>query len=122
VFLSRREIMDKFRTIRSWSRRFPLISNPIYLDFVAGYRDLRCTPWGNPTCNPQGWKSPCYLITDAHYPTYKAFMQSTNWDYYRAGKDPRCAQCMVHCGYEPTVVCEMTLKDLVRMAEWNLHD
>lgn len=121
VFLTRQEIMDKFRTIRTWTDRFPIISNPIYLDFLVGIRSLHCTPWGNPTRNPQGWKSPCYLITDTHYPTFSELMEKTDWNYYVSGKDPRCSQCMVHCGYEPTVVRQMTGKDLLRMIKWNIN-
>jgi len=121
VFLTRQEIMQKFREIRRWGRRFPLISNPLYLDFVAGGRKLQCTPWGNPTRNTRGWKSPCYLITDTHYPTFRELMEQTDWDHYVSGKDPRCAQCMVHCGFEPTVVLEMNGKDLLRMVKWNLY-
>ncbi len=121
VFLTREEIIGKFQQIRSWQHRFPLISNPIYLDFLSGDRQLQCTPWGNPTRNTQGWKAPCYLITDAHYPTYGELMESTDWDYYASGRDPRCRQCMVHCGYEPTVVRQMTGWDMLRMIRWNLH-
>lgn len=121
VFLTRREITDKFQQIRKWQHRFPLISNPIYLDFLCGKRKLQCTPWGNPTRNPQGWKSPCYLITDGHHADFDELMRLTDWDYYASGKDERCAQCMVHCGFEPTVVRQMTGKDLWRMIEWNLH-
>ena len=121
VFMTRNEITEKFRRIRTWGRRFPLISNPIYLDFVAGRRSLHCTPWGNPTRNPQGWKSPCYLITDAHYATFDELMKKTDWDYYVEGKDPRCSQCMVHCGYEPTIALEMTGKDVLTMIRWNLY-
>ena len=121
VFLNRKEITQKFNQIRKWQKRFPLISNPIYMDFLAGNRPLKCTPWGSPTRNVQGWKSPCYLITDTHYPTYKELIEKTDWEHYASGKDPRCAQCMVHCGFEPTVIREMTGKDLLRMVEWNLH-
>jgi hopanoid biosynthesis associated radical SAM protein HpnH len=121
VFLSRDEIMQKFKIIRHWGRRFPLISNPLYLEFVAGERHLQCTPWGNPTRNTQGWKSPCYLITDTHYDAYGDFLAQTDWDHYVSGKDPRCAQCMVHCGFEPTVVLQMNGQDLLRMIKWNLY-
>jgi len=121
IFLTREEIVEKFKTIRGWQNRFPLISNPIYLDFLAGDRRFRCTPWGNPTRNPRGWKSPCYLITDTHYGSYRDLMERTDWDHYVEQRDPRCAQCMVHCGYEPTVVREMTGRDLWRMIRWNLH-
>ncbi len=120
VFLTRQEIMDKFRRIQTWAKRFPIISNPIYLDFVTGKRFLQCTPWGNPTRNPQGWKSPCYLITDSHYGSFSELMEKTDWEHYVSGKDPRCAQCMVHCGFEPTVVRQMTGKDLLRMIRWNV--
>lgn len=121
VFLTRQEIMAKFKRIRTWQDRFPLISNPIYLDFLTGERHFKCTPWGNPTVNSRGWKSPCYLITDTHYASYAELMEKTDWEHYVSGKDPRCAQCMMHCGYEPTVVREMTGRDLLRMVKWNLH-
>jgi hopanoid biosynthesis associated radical SAM protein HpnH len=121
IFLTRQEIMEKFRRIRHWSQRFPLISNPIYLDFLAGHLDLDCTPWGNPTRNPRGWKSPCYLITDTHFDSYSEFMAQTDWDHYASGRDPRCEQCMVHCGYEPTIVRSMNGRNLLRMLRWNLH-
>lgn len=121
IFLNRQEITEKFKIIRTWWRRFPIISNPVYLDFCAGIRHLSCTPWGNPTRNPKGWKSPCYLITDTHFPTYREFMEKTDWEYYASGQDPRCRQCMVHCGYEPTVVRSLGGRDILRMILWNLH-
>ncbi len=70
VFLTRNEIVKKFQEISTWGRDFPIISNPLYLEFVSGKRSLKCTPWGNPTRNSQGWKSPCYLITDTHYQSF----------------------------------------------------
>ena len=121
VFLTRSEIVKKFREISSWERDFPIISNPLYLEFVSGKRSLKCTPWGNPTRNSQGWKSPCYLITDTHYRTFAELMDRTDWDHYVSGADPRCSQCMVHCGFEPTTVRQMGLKDLFRMLKWNLN-
>ncbi|HYA40633.1 MAG TPA: adenosyl-hopene transferase HpnH [Syntrophobacteraceae bacterium] len=120
VFLTRSDIVEKFREISTWGRNFPIISNPLYLEFVSGKRSLQCTPWGNPTRNSQGWKSPCYLITDTHYRTYAELMDRTDWDYYVSGADPRCSQCMVHCGFEPTIVRRMGFKDLLRMLRWNL--
>jgi hopanoid biosynthesis associated radical SAM protein HpnH len=119
-FLDREEITKRFKIIKTWQKRFPIMSNPLYMDFCAGELSLKCTPWGNPTRNPLGWKSPCYLITDRHYDTYREFMENTDWDYYASGKDPRCQQCMVHCGYEPTVVRTMNLKGMLRMVKWNL--
>ena len=120
VFLSKNDIVEKFREISTWGRDYPIISNPLYLEFVAGKRSLKCTPWGNPTRNPMGWKSPCYLITDTHYPTFAELMERTDLEHYASGADPRCAQCMVHCGFEPTIVRQMGLKELWRMFKWNI--
>lgn len=121
VFLTRKEIVKKFEQIRKWEHRFPIISNPLYLEFLAGKRSLNCTPWGNPTRNPMGWKSPCYLITDTHYRTFSELMDRTDWEHYASGSDPRCEQCMVHCGFEPTIVRQLGGWDLVRMIKWNLY-
>jgi len=121
VFLTRNEIVKKFREISTWGRHFPIISNPLYLEFVSGKRSLQCTPWGSPTRNPQGWKSPCYLITDTHYRSFAEMMERTDWDHYLSGADPRCSQCMMHCGFEPSVVRQMGLRDIFRMLEWNLN-
>jgi hopanoid biosynthesis associated radical SAM protein HpnH len=121
VFLTRNEIVKKFREISTWGRDFPIISTPLYLEFVAGKRSLKCTPWGNPTRNPQGWRSPCYLIADTHYRSFAELMERTDWDHYESGADFRCSQCMVHCGFEPTIVRQMGLKDMFRMLEWNLN-
>jgi len=81
-----------------------------------------CAPWGTVTHNPQGWKAPCYLITDTHYPDYHTFMSSVDWDYYRSGKDPRCRNCMMHSGYEPSVVLSLknNWKDIWPLLTWNL--
>jgi hopanoid biosynthesis associated radical SAM protein HpnH len=121
AFLTRSETMEKFGQIREWSRRYPLISNPIYLDFLAGDLELACTPWGSPTRNPHGWKSPCYLLTDTHFAGYADFMAHTDWDHYASGRDPRCEPCMMHCGYEPTIVRSVNAKNLLRMIRWNLR-
>lgn len=122
IFLDRQAIHKKFRKIYELSSKYKLQSTPLYLKFCMGERDLKCTPWGNPTRNPQGWKSPCYLITDTHYPTYKDLMEKTPWEKYGVGNDPRCANCMMHCGFEPTVVQEVgkRLPDLWEMIVWNM--
>jgi hopanoid biosynthesis associated radical SAM protein HpnH len=122
LFLERREIERKFEQVYEMSKRFPFYSTPMYLKFLKGERKLECTPWGNPTRNPLGWKAPCYLITDAHYPTYREMMAKTDWSRYGVGKDDRCAQCMMHCGFEPTVVTEVgkSWKDIWEMIIWNL--
>lgn len=74
IFLSRFEARTMFREMESYFRRFPFISSPLYIDFLQGKRQMRCTPWGNPTRNPLGWKSPCYLITDAYYSSFAELM------------------------------------------------
>lgn len=122
IFLVKRDIELKFREIYKMSRRFHFWSTPMYLRFLKGEKSLQCTPWGNPTRNPLGWKAPCYLITDAHYPTYREMMANTDWERYGVGRDERCTQCMMHCGFEPTVVTEIarSWRDMLEMAVWNL--
>ena len=122
MFLERLEIEKKFVQIYEMSKKHRFWSTPMYLRFLKGEKKLQCTPWGNPTRNPQGWKAPCYLITDGHYPTFKELMEKVDWDKYGVGKDSRCAQCMMHCGFEPTVVTEVgkSPKDIFEMILWNL--
>jgi len=121
LFLSREEIKDKFQRLTGNGLRFNFFSTPLYLSFLRGERDYECTPWASPTRNPQGWRSPCYQIVDTHYPTFREMMDRTDWDSYGVGRDPRCAQCMMHSGFEPTVVRQLSgLSDLWRMFRWNL--
>ncbi|MGA8572071.1 MAG: adenosyl-hopene transferase HpnH [Desulfobaccales bacterium] len=120
LFMSREEIHDKFQRLTGNGLRFNFFSTPLYLSFLRGERDYACTPWANPTRNPQGWRAPCYQIVDAHYPTFREMMERTDWDSYGVGRDPRCAQCMMHSGFEPTVVRQMAGADLWRMLRWNL--
>jgi hopanoid biosynthesis associated radical SAM protein HpnH len=102
IFMTRDDIHEKFKDIDKLSKRFPLVSSPVYMEFLQGERELPCTAWGNPTYNVKGWKGPCYLITDAHHETFEDLMTKTPWDSYGTGNDPRCQDCMVHCGYEPS--------------------
>jgi hypothetical protein len=70
-----------------------------------GKRDFECTPWGNPTFNMFGWQKPCYLLQEGYVDSFEELMNSTEWDRYGvASGNPKCANCMVHCGYEPTAV------------------
>ena len=121
LFLERRDIEKKFAQVYEMSKRHRFYSTPMYLRFLKGEKKLDCTPWGNPTRNTQGWKAPCYLITDAHYASFREMMEKTQWDKYGVGKDPRCAQCMMHCGFEPSVVSEIgkSWKDIWEMFIWN---
>lgn len=122
LFLTRKEAAGKFRQM-DFFNKFPFISSPLYVDFLKGKRQLRCTPWGNPTRNPLGWKSPCYLITDTYYKTFAEMMEKTPWDRYESGLDPRCRDCMVHSGYEATVqrMAFSRPKDFLRLAIWNMR-
>jgi|GEM_PF-84117 len=105
-FLTRALTRQKFARILDWGDRFPILGTRVYQEFLAGLRELTCTAWAIPTYNIRGWKAPCYLITDAHYPTYAEMLQKVDWDRYGVVdgvvRDPRCANCMVHCGYDPS--------------------
>jgi len=122
VFLTREAIKEKFTALRETGRGKRVWQTPLFLDFAAGMREYDCTPWGNVTYNVCGWKAPCYLITDGHHETFESFMNDVRWDGYGPGRDPRCANCMCHCGFEPTVALAATssLKDGLTMARWTL--
>ncbi|HEX78503.1 MAG TPA: adenosyl-hopene transferase HpnH [Dehalococcoidia bacterium] len=107
VFLSREQCNGLFRAIRQLRDRVKFYNTPGYLRFLAGELELQCTPWSNPTRNPKGWKSPCYLITDGHYQSFAELMRETPWFKYGVGKDPRCANCMVHCGFEASAIAAL---------------
>jgi hopanoid biosynthesis associated radical SAM protein HpnH len=77
----------------------------LFLDFLAGNQSYACTPWSNPTYNVFGWQRPCYLLTDEGYATsYKSLIEDTEWDKYGIGNNPKCNNCMAHCGFEGTAV------------------
>jgi hopanoid biosynthesis associated radical SAM protein HpnH len=122
IFMSRDEIRWKFRKATELLGRFNLMTSPIYLEFLRGDREMMCTAWGNPTYNPRGWKGPCYLMTDAHHATFAEFMEKTPWEKYGRGRDPRCEDCMVHVGYEPSAVlgANRTLGDSWKLLTWQL--
>jgi MoaA/NifB/PqqE/SkfB family radical SAM enzyme len=105
-FLTRAATREKFKNISEWSRRYTLFGTPVYMEFLAGRRDLTCSAWAIPTRNVRGWKAPCYLMTDGHYSSYRELLEKTDWDRYGVvngvARDKRCENCMVHCGYEPT--------------------
>jgi len=103
-FLSRGEIAHVFLPVYEMRKEVPFFNTPLYLEFLAGKLDLKCTPWSTPTRNPKGWKMPCYLITDGHFATFRELMEKTDWSKYGAGNDPRCANCMVHCGFEASAL------------------
>jgi hopanoid biosynthesis associated radical SAM protein HpnH len=83
-------------------RKWRLNHSPLFLDFLEGKVDYGCTAWGIPSYSLFGWQKPCYLMSDGYVSTYKELVETTDWDAYGRGKDPRCDNCMAHCGYEPT--------------------
>jgi hopanoid biosynthesis associated radical SAM protein HpnH len=85
-------------------KRWRLNHSPLFLDFLEGKVDFSCTAWGIPSYSLFGWQRPCYLMSDGYATTYKELVETTDWSAYGRGKDPRCANCMAHCGYEPSAV------------------
>ena len=105
-FLTREMTRQKFARIENWGRAFTIFGTPVYQEFLAGKRELTCTAWAIPTFNVRGWKGPCYLMTDGHYESYAKLLAEVQWDKYGVvdgvARDPRCENCMVHCGYDPS--------------------
>jgi hypothetical protein len=120
IFMSRSDIREKFREAVALLEKYNLMVSPIYLDFLRGERELECTAWGTPTYNPRGWKGPCYVITDKHHDTYRELIDNTPWEKYGPGNDPRCADCMMHVGFETTPVlgAKRQLGDTWTMMKW----
>jgi hopanoid biosynthesis associated radical SAM protein HpnH len=111
VFLGRSASKRLFREIfrrrpaRSSAKPWSFNHSGLFLDFLAGNQTYQCTPWSNPTYNIFGWQKPCYLLSDeGHAPSYRALIEETAWDQYGVGRNPRCDNCMAHCGFEGTAV------------------
>ncbi len=122
IFMTRDDIRAKFKEAKKLFTKYRMASSPIYLEFLAGERELSCTAWGNPTRNVKGWKGPCYLITDQHHASFADLMNNTPWEKYGYGKDERCENCMVHCGYEPSAALGVNSRfgDSLKMLMWQL--
>ena len=103
-FLNRRKTKELFRRVFALGKgkKWDLMNSSLFLDFLAGNREYHCTPWGMPTRNIFGWQKPCYLLGEGYAKTYKELMETTDWDSYGTGRYEKCANCMAHCGYEPT--------------------
>ena len=117
LYLRKEEMPQKFERVRKLADDYKIINTPIYLDYLVGERDLLCSPWTTVTRNPQGWKGPCYLITNGHYKTFAELHAATDWEYYRTKQDIRCRDCKLHSGFEGTVAMDFgkNLKDSWRM-------
>jgi hopanoid biosynthesis associated radical SAM protein HpnH len=109
-FLGVKQTRELFREAFADGRRkkWRLNHTPLFLDFLEGKADFECTAWGIPSYSLFGWQRPCYLMADGYAKTYKELIETTDWEKYGRGRDPRCDNCMAHCGYEPTAVLATT--------------
>jgi hopanoid biosynthesis associated radical SAM protein HpnH len=119
-FLNREKTKQLFRDIfrrgrggRAWSFN----QSGLFLDFLAGNQTYHCTPWGNPTRTVFGWQRPCYLLGEGYAKTFRELMDETDWDAYGTGNYEKCADCMVHCGYEATAVQDAIARPLKALAK-----
>ncbi|MGA0596009.1 adenosyl-hopene transferase HpnH [Enterovirga sp. CN4-39] len=106
-FLNRAKTKEIFRGVFSRGRggkKWAFNQSLMFLDFLAGNQTYKCTPWGNPTRTVFGWQKPCYLLGEGYAKTFKELMEDTNWDNYGVGNYEKCADCMVHSGFEATAV------------------
>ena len=107
-----RDILRRGRGGRNWD----FSQSGLFLDFLAGNQEYHCTPWGNPTRNVFGWQRPCYLLGEGYAKTFRELMEETDWDSYGTGNYEKCADCMVHCGYEATAVNDAVANPLKALA------
>ena len=107
-FLSRTKTKQLFRDIfeLQGKKEWRFSQSSLFLDFLAGNQSYECTPWGNPTRNIFGWQKPCYLLSEGYANSFTELMEDTAWDQYGTGKYAKCADCMVHCGYEASAVTD----------------
>ncbi|MBD2104898.1 adenosyl-hopene transferase HpnH [Leptolyngbya sp. FACHB-261] len=110
-FLKREQTRALFREIlepmKKGQKKWNFNHSPFFLDFLTGEKDYECTPWGSPSYSVFGWQKPCYLLSEGHYKTFKELIDKTDWSKYgRQSNNPKCADCMVHCGYEPTAAVD----------------
>jgi len=119
-FLTRRKTKDLFREVfrLGKGKKWRFSQSTMFLDFLAGNQEYHCTPWGNPTRNIFGWQRPCYLLGEGYVSSFKQLMEETDWDNYGTGKYEKCANCMVHCGYEPTAVTATVSHPLRALKVW----
>src|SRR5271170_2753799 len=111
-FLNRNKTKELFRGIfrRQGKTKWSFNQSSMFLDFLAGNQTFHCTPWGNPTRTYFGWQRPCYLLGEGYTKTFKELMETTDWDRYGTGNYEKCADCMVHSGYEASAVAETVRK------------
>ena len=110
LFVSRQKARKIFKNVLDPKRKLRFYNNPLYLDFLRGNREYQCTAWSNPTYTVMGWREPCYLLGDRHTQSVDDLFDDELWESYGVGKDPRCANCMMHCGFESASILA-ALKD-----------
>ena len=121
VFPQRAESKRLFREIfkRGDRRRWRFNHSSLFLDFLAGNQGYQCTPWSNPTYNIFGWQKPCYLLVNEGYASsFQELMADTVWENYGVGRNPKCNNCMAHCGYEGTAVDDTFSHPVKALASW----
>ena len=118
-FLNRTKTKQLFRDIlargkggKAWS----FTQSTMFLDFLAGNQAYHCTPWGNPTRTVFGWQKPCYLLGEGYAKTFRELMDDTAWDDYGVGNYEKCADCMVHSGFEASAVTDIMKHPLKALA------
>jgi hopanoid biosynthesis associated radical SAM protein HpnH len=121
AFLGRTTSIELFRQVfrLGKKRRWRFNHSSLYLDFLAGNQSYQCTAWGNPTRNVFGWQKPCYLLVGEGYaPSYRSLIEGVDWNSYGVGRNPKCANCMVHCGFEPTAVDDAVSNPFKALRAW----
>ncbi|MBI4233681.1 MAG: adenosyl-hopene transferase HpnH [Chloroflexi bacterium] len=121
VFLKRQESIEYFKVLLADDKvqRHRFYNNPLYLDFLRGRRHYQCTAYSNPTYTIMGWRKPCYPLADGHTQNVNELFEEGLWERYGVGKDPRCANCMMHCGFESATIfgALRNPKDMLAMAK-----
>ena len=119
LFLTRQESQGMFKRLLDPAKTsgIKFYNNPLYLNFLQGSREYQCTAWSNPTYTIMGWRKPCYPLADGHVDDVNELYDEQLWDNYGVGKDPRCANCMMHCGFESATIFQAvsTPKDWVTL-------
>ncbi|HZO86955.1 MAG TPA: adenosyl-hopene transferase HpnH [Chthonomonadaceae bacterium] len=122
IFLTKEQIHEKFRAIRTFAPKYKINATPFFLEFAAGLRELPCSPWSTVNYTPHGWKAPCYLVGEKFYPDWETFWNETNWEYWESRLDPKCQNCKMHSGFEHSAVSEAmkSMKGKLQLAAWSL--
>ncbi len=117
-FLNRAKTKQFFRDVLkrgNGGKTWNFTNSSLFLDFLAGNQTYECSPWSMPARTVFGWQKPCYLLGEGYTKTFKELMEGTDWDQYGVGKYEKCADCMVHCGFEGTATTDSVKNPLKLM-------